>query len=115
MKGDMPFYGIARNTWGFPINHAAVQSFRIPGAIATYHDPGKVNGGSSEFFWLMEESMDSDGIFMIPKAEVLDNSYSIFAYVVLDTEQVSEGFSIYAANGYIKLPVDLLSNLEKFL
>ncbi len=90
MKGNMPFYGLARNTWGFPVNHA-VQSFRIPGAVATHHAPGKVNGGSSEFFWLRDKSLDSDGVFMVPEAEILDNKYSIFAYVVLDTDMVREG------------------------
>ncbi len=69
----------------------AVQSFRIPGAIATYHAPGKVNGESSEFFWLREESLDSNGVFMVPEAEALDNTYSIFAYMVLDTNMVRKG------------------------
>ncbi|CAN0140359.1 unnamed protein product, partial [Phaeothamnion confervicola] len=80
-RGNVPFYGAARNTKVFT-KLPPVQTFRIPGAVGMNHPPSDGNGGSSEFFWLTEENLGDDGYFMGPAAEALNSKYSIFAYAV---------------------------------
>jgi cyclophilin family peptidyl-prolyl cis-trans isomerase len=73
-----------------------VQSFRIPGAVASNHPPGDGNGGSSEFFWLGSGGLDEDGFNMVPDADALNSKYSIFGYIVRDKNQVSFTIHCYA-------------------
>ncbi|CAM9402495.1 unnamed protein product, partial [Chrysoparadoxa australica] len=81
-KGDIPFYGAAQNTKIFT-KSPVVQTFRIPGAIASNHPLNDGNGGSSEFFWLTDDNYDESGYFHVPDADLLDgNRYSIFGYVI---------------------------------
>lgn len=80
-KGNAPVYGAARNTKVFT-KAPAVQTFRIPGAIAMNHPALDGNGASSEFFWLQDENLEKDGFLMSQGVEALDGRYGIFAYVV---------------------------------
>ncbi len=80
-RGNAPVYGAARNTKVFT-KAPAVQTFRIPGAIAMNHPALDGNGASSEFFWLQDESLEKDGFLMNQGVEALDGRYAIFAYVV---------------------------------
>lgn len=80
-RGNAPVYGAARNTKVFT-KAPAVQTFRIPGAIAMNHPALDGNGASSEFFWLQDENLEKDGFLMGQGVEVLDGRYAIFAYVV---------------------------------
>lgn len=80
-KGNAPVYGAARNTKVFT-KAPAVQTFRIPGAIAMNHPALDGNGASSEFFWLQDENLEKDGFLMSQGVEALDGRYAIFAYVV---------------------------------
>ena len=50
----------------------AVQTFRIPFAIAMNHPALDGNGASSEFFWLQDENVEKDGYLMDQKVEALD-------------------------------------------
>ena len=50
----------------------AVQTFRIPFAIAMNHPALDGNGASSEFFWLQDENLEKDGYLMDQKVEALD-------------------------------------------
>ncbi|KAG5187928.1 peptidyl-prolyl cis-trans isomerase-cyclophilin family [Tribonema minus] len=87
-SGNVPFYGAARNTRVFT-KAPAVQTFRIPGAVAAFHPPGDGNGGSSQFFWLTDANLDAEGVFMDASAEALDGRYSVFAYVISDRAAVA--------------------------
>ena len=80
-RGNAPVYGAARNTKVFT-KAPAVQTFRIPGAIAMNHPALDGNGASSEFFWLQDENLEKDGFLMSQGVEPLDGRYAIFAYVV---------------------------------
>lgn len=80
-RGNAPVYGAARNTKVFT-KAPAVQTFRIPGAIAMNHPALDGNGASSEFFWLQDENLEKDGFLMNQGTEALDGRYAIFAYVV---------------------------------
>ncbi|CAN0255231.1 unnamed protein product, partial [Ectocarpus sp. 4 AP-2014] len=80
-KGNAPVYGAARNTKIFT-KVPAVQTFRIPGAIAMNHPALDGNGASSEFFWLQDDNLGKDGFLMNQGVEALDGRYAIFAYVV---------------------------------
>lgn len=80
-RGNAPVYGAARNTKVFT-KAPAVQTFRIPGAIAMNHPALDGNGASSEFFWLQDENLEKDGFLMSQGVEALDGRYGIFAYVV---------------------------------
>lgn len=80
-RGNAPVYGAARNTKVFT-KVPAVQTFRIPGAIAMNHPALDGNGASSEFFWLPDENLEKDGFLMNQGVEALDGRYAIFAYVV---------------------------------
>lgn len=80
-RGNAPIYGAARNTKVFT-KATPVQTFRIPGAIAMNHPALDGNGGSSEFFWLQDQELESEGYLMKQYVEALDGRYAIFAYVV---------------------------------
>eukprot|EP00904_Undaria_pinnatifida_P002185 jgi/Undpi1/11968/HiC_scaffold_4.g01667.m1 len=80
-KGNAPVYGAARNTKVFT-KAPAVQTFRIPFAIAMNHPALDGNGASSEFFWLQDENLEKDGYLMNQRVEALDGRYAIFAYAV---------------------------------
>mmetsp|Transcript_18936 Transcript_18936/g.26677 ORF Transcript_18936/g.26677 Transcript_18936/m.26677 type:complete len:503 (-) Transcript_18936:27-1535(-) len=86
--GNVPFYGAARNTRIFT-KSPPVQTFTIPGAVATYHSPNDRNGGSSQFFCFLDENLNSDGMTMKSSIQSFDGKYSIFGYIISDSNQIS--------------------------
>lgn len=65
-----------------PKDFKPVLSFDIPGLVALNHPDKNVNGGSSEFFSLQQDSLSND------KADMLNGQYAPFGYIV-------DGFDLY--------------------
>jgi len=63
-------------------NSKPLLSFAVPGLVAMNHPEKNVNGGSSEFFCLQDNSV-ADG-----KAALLDGEYAPFAWII-------EGYDIF--------------------
>jgi peptidylprolyl isomerase len=63
-------------------NGKSLLSFDIPGLVALNHPDKNLNGGSSEFFSLQDDSLPED------KRSLLDGEYAPFGYIV-------EGYDLY--------------------